>query len=100
LAHRIQAAGAWKVLDDHIGLAWNMSAQVTGQQTPVGIITAAGRKSDNEIDGFTFVEAGSALRMSQCPSGGQGRPERDCAEQMFQGSLPMRLFCVRLRERA
>src|SRR5262249_26276752 len=62
--HRQEAAGTGLVLRHDRGLSRNMLAEMAGEQPPEGVIAAARRVADDEIDGLAGVELFRRLRRS------------------------------------
>src|SRR5262249_23186425 len=61
---RQEAAGTGLVLRHDRGLSRNMLAEMAGEQPPEGVIAAARRVADDEIDGLAGVELFRRLRRS------------------------------------
>ena len=62
VTHRHQGARARHVLNDDRGLAGDISADVSGNEPRIGIVAAAGRKTDDDGDRLAPVEVGVAPR--------------------------------------
>src|SRR5262249_57407527 len=91
--HRQEAAGAGLVLRHDRGLSGNVLAEMAGEQPPEGVVAAAGRVADDEIDGLSGVELFRRLRPSlgtqASDSGRQDGEQSGPCTQVNYDSLPM-----------
>ena len=60
--HRQEAAGAGLVLRHDRGLSRDVLAEMAGEQPSEGVVAAAGRVADDEVDGLAGVELFGCLR--------------------------------------
>jgi hypothetical protein len=76
MKRRRDGRGAWHVLDDHRWVAAEVTADMGGEQSSVGIEPTAGWGADDNRDDFTFIETlgrglitGTVAQQSQSANG-------------------------------